>query len=342
MKTTIFTIILLICPFFVQAQTANHELLIQLINDWHHENGIDLNLDTKTDCMDLFILCQHWMGGTIPTPVPTLTPTPSFTSTPTITPSVTPTPTLTPTHTPTLTPTWTPTPSHTPTYTPIPKSIIEQYFPFELGRQWTYNFQGYTFSYSIGQRTQPVCNRIAVIETDQSDGSVQYFVFEDNALKLYGGVSEGQPFYLCNSPVIFGDSQMHHNKSYSSTASIEGISLTWHFTYTSIGRVSVPYGTFDNCYEVRMTLTAMGMTLGFNAWISAPNVGRIKIGVIDPMTLQIMGYADLISTNFTPGAGKRLDRKPPENKELTEPFIPVTNLNQLVERFVEMGENKVK
>lgn len=59
-------------PVFTQTETVNADLLLQLIESWQQDAGMDLNGDGVTDRHDLFILIQYWKLdlGLLPQPEP--------------------------------------------------------------------------------------------------------------------------------------------------------------------------------------------------------------------------------------------------------------------------------
>ncbi len=276
-----------------------------------------------------------------PTLAPTMTPTQIPVQTITQTPTPEPTDAPIPTSTPMLEPTDTPIPTSTPA-TVNPNDIARVYCPLDYGRTWTYSYYGTMYVTQVETAPAQLCGKTLFNELDGADGSRQFYAFESGALLQYATYVNNNYSYFCSNPMRIIDNNLRDQKQYTTTIVVEGYSAKMTFIYDYVDRVSVPYGVFDDCYEASVVINVMGIDINSEAFVMAPHVGKIKIGAIDPVTLDFSGYMELTDTNFgsSQSSGKIIQMKSTEADKIDP--IPVTDSIRLIQRIIEKNRDALK
>ncbi len=185
-----------------------------------------------------------------------------------------------------------------------PSNYVQLYFPLNNNDVKYYQGQVYGKTYSSTYNyTQVYYNgTTCFLEYDSIDGSNAYYGYSGSNLNMYGMSVEDVSFAF-NSPLTFlNDFILNNGGSLQSSATftLEGYHVTLSLTVNSskIGSVSLPMlGSVDNCRSIDMsfTLSAQGEseTIDFNdAWILAPNIGKLRIGLMDQFGIE-RGWMDL-------------------------------------------------
>lgn len=186
------------------------------------------------------------------------------------------------------------TPLPTPTTTPTPEGTpvcVADYFPIADGLSWSYSS-----NYGPGEVTMdyPVsfcgtsCARIA----STFDDTTQYghFRFAGDALLSYGNYD----YSLCDNPLFLGDCTIRDGSVFRHDIEVEGFVFTFIVRWSFVGSQTVPAGTFDDCFDVTVTVLDLGT---WDVWTVAPAVGRIRIAVVDEC-LNVWDQAELTSSSL--------------------------------------------
>lgn len=256
--------------------------LAKLLSGWNRPDGVDVLEDGRHTPMDLYLLGQNWHGSIVPTP--TNTPTPTHTPVPPPTPPATNTPV--------------PTPTPRPVDNPL---SVENYHRLEPGNRWDYVYQGMRMSVTAG--TGFSCGGSTITEHYTIDNTTAHYSFENGRLSILemdaGGLGS---LSFCSDPLSVGAGVLTANSSFSSSITFQGVRINFSLRYLAAGRVSVPYGTFNNCLKAELRINVAGQSFLINAWVIAPGVGKIQQGVFrfDTAVPQFVGYANLTNINFQP------------------------------------------
>ena len=171
-------------------------------------------------------------------------------------------------------------------------TYVQSYFPLNNNDIKYYEGEVYgTTYYATHDYSQVYFNgRTCFLEYDSLDGSMAYYGHSGSNLNMYGVSLEGES-YAFNSPLTFlNDSILNNGGSLqsSTTFSAEGYTVTMNLTVISnkMGSVSIPLGSVDNCRSIDMTFTlsVQGESETFDVedmWILAPNIGKLRIGLMD-------------------------------------------------------------
>jgi PKD repeat protein len=180
---------------------------------------------------------------------------------------------------------------------PLSVSPVQLYFP--LNNSDVKNYEGSIYGnayYATYNYSQVFYNgRTCYLETDSADGSKTYYGYSGSELQMFGG-SDGIDNFQFDSPLkILNDSILNNGGSLqsSTTFTLEGITVNLNVTVNSnlAGSVTIPLGKVDNCRSVDMTFSysipGESETLDVkDVWILAPNVGKLRIAVMDDFLIQ--------------------------------------------------------
>jgi len=217
-----------------------------------------------------------------------------------------------------------------------PSTYVQSYFPLNNNDVKYYEGEvlGTTY-YATYNYSQVYYNgNTCFLEYDSLDGSKAYYGHSGSNLNMYGVSLEGES-YPFNSPLTFlNDSILNNGGSLqsSTTFSVEGSIVTVNLTVNSkkIGSVSISLGSVDNCRSIDMTFTfsVQGESETFDMediWILAPNIGKLRIGLMDQFGNQ-RGWMDL--TGGTVGGRDIVDIITPIiadfKADLLDGFSPLT------------------
>ena len=184
-----------------------------------------------------------------------------------------------------------------------PSTYVQSYFP--LNNNDVKYYEGEVFGttyYATYNYSQVYYNgNTCFLEYDSLDGSKAYYGQSGSNLNMYGA-SLGDESYPFNSPLtVLNDSILNNGGSLQSSTnfSVEGYIVTVNLTVNSnkIGSVSIPLGSVDNCISISMTLSLSVEGEQETAdlkdvWILAPNIGKLRIGLMDQFFNQ-RGWMDL-------------------------------------------------
>jgi PKD repeat protein len=180
---------------------------------------------------------------------------------------------------------------------PLSVSPVQLYFP--LNNSDVKNYEGSIYGntyYATYNYSQVFYNgRTCYLETDSADGSKTYYGYSGSELQMFGG-SDGIDNFQFDSPLkILDDSILNNGGSLqsSTTFTLEGITVNLNVTVNSnlAGSVTIPLGRADNCRAVDMnfsySIPGESETLDVkDVWILAPNIGKLKIAVMDDFMIQ--------------------------------------------------------
>jgi hypothetical protein len=156
------------------------------------------------------------------------------------------------------------------------------YFPLKVGNHWYYNqldstgkLIGTDTAEMIRERMIGDIPTIDYTEVDHNDlgSSWANLTMRDSGQFVYAS----QDKWNFNSPWIYGLHSFYQITEYEANFD------TYKVQY--VGKVTVPAGTFDSCYQVIDTDVNYG---GIDTF--APNVGRIKTHAKNGMSLVLTGY----------------------------------------------------
>jgi len=205
--------------------------------------------------------------------------------------------------------------------------LLQQYFPLQSGDQKVFTA---TIDNSAVQETQTFTNATFdgndVLAANAVDtyyggpGMTAYLNYSGDQLLWYGAsisvcgyCSAGGGTLTFDPPVVFLDEQSLANgkgtHKYSTTATVTGhgstaqtYPITYTYTVSSAGTVTVPAGTFANCVQVSVKATAKikggTKTLTASNVILAPDVGVIQEPIGKP-TKAAVGLYQLSSWSIT-------------------------------------------
>ncbi len=181
---------------------------------------------------------------------------------------------------------------------PLSVSPVQLYFP--LNNNDVKNYEGSVYGntyYATYNYSQVFYNgRTCYLETDSADGSMTYYGYSGSELQMFGA-SVGTDSFPFDSPLkILNDSILNNGGSLqsSTTLTVEGITVTLNVTVNSnlAGSVTIPLGKADNCRSIDMTFSysipgeSETMELR-DVWILAPNIGKLKIAVLNEFLYQL-------------------------------------------------------
>lgn len=172
-------------------------------------------------------------------------------------------------------------------YFPLNNNDVKNYQGLILGSTYygTYNY--YQVSYN---------GRTCYLEQDSLDGSRVYYGYSGSQLQMYGATIDSESFSFTTPLNILNDSILNNGGSLqsSTTFTLQGYTVTVNVTVVSnlAGSVTIPLGKADNCRSIDMTISysipGESETAEIeDAWILAPNIGKLKIAVFNQYLYQL-------------------------------------------------------
>lgn len=140
----------------------------------------------------------------------------------------------------------------------------QDYFPMSVGNTWVYN--------KLNEYGAFYCTDSLVIKDKYTVDGKSIFLFVEHIvtsnsidamnMEMYNDISNNNDIYN----IYEGKGYKFFQHQY--TVNDSWISGGYNFTVSYLGTVSVPAGTFNSCYCLKMG--------SFDGWVFAPNVGFIK------------------------------------------------------------------
>jgi hypothetical protein len=184
-----------------------------------------------------------------------------------------------------------------PIAAPSDLSGVRLFFPMNHNDVKNYEGSALGNTYSSTYRyTQVLYNgRTCFRETDSLDGSIVYYGYSASDLNMYGLSLDGDDWPFDTPLRILNDSILNDGGTLRSrtTFTVEGTRVTLDISVTAslAGSVTIPLGRADNCRSVRMSFvfsiagTSESIELE-DVWILAPDIGKLKIALIDEDLVQ--------------------------------------------------------
>jgi hypothetical protein len=204
-------------------------------------------------------------------------------------------------------------------------SLVEQYWPMNSGDIKYYSGTG-GMSYMEFWQTSFARFDLDVYEYDPEE--LDYFLsftglygYSGNELLEYG-VELGWVDYLWNPPLpVLEENLLANGGSRTFQSSVQGISVTVTITISVAGTVVVPAGTFNQCRSVSVVARIAGSSTvaASEAWVLAPKVGAIRIGVINENGA-VIGYQQLTSGTVEGVDVRDLANQIPPTLTITSPI----------------------
>jgi hypothetical protein len=198
---------------------------------------------------------------------------------------------------------------------PIGALPVQSYFPLNNNDIRSYSGRVYGRTYRATMRYSAVNynGRSCFREDDSLDGSVAYYGYNAGELQMYG-VMLNNVSYPFRSPLTFlNDAILTNGGSLqsSTTLIVQGMTITLNVTVNSTlaGSVATSMGTVTDCRSIDMHFSYIipgesGSLDLREVWILAPDIGRVKIALID-QNMNSLGWMNI--TDGTVGGQKVSD-----------------------------------
>lgn len=184
-----------------------------------------------------------------------------------------------------------------PIAAPSDLSGVRLFFPMNNNDVKDYEGSALGNTYSATYRYAQVLynGRTCFRETDSLDGSRVFYGFSGSDLEMYGLLLDGENLPFDTPLRILNDSIANDGGSLQSrtTFTVEGTRVTLDISVmvSLVGPVTIPLGRADNCRSVRMSfvfiIAGTSETLELeDVWILAPNIGKLKIALMDEDLVQ--------------------------------------------------------
>jgi hypothetical protein len=180
---------------------------------------------------------------------------------------------------------------------PSDLSGVRLFFPLNHNdvKDYEGSVSGTTYSATYRYAQVLYNGRTCFRETDSLDGSIVYYGYSGSDLNMYGLSLDGDDWPFDTPLRILNDSILNDGGTLRSrtTFTVEGTRVTLDISVTAslAGSVTIPLGRADNCRSVEMSflfsIAGTSETIELeDVWILAPDIGKLKIALIDEELVQ--------------------------------------------------------